>query len=94
MAAIDLQLHMELDEILKALQEAGWVRPVRCWECRYAREPRRYNKFENVACDGVLICCVGFDHVYPSSDDGLIFVDGNGYCSQGERKDGDGDAET
>ena len=37
MAAIDLQLHLELDEILKALQEAGWVRPVRCREC--ARRP-------------------------------------------------------
>ena len=33
MAAIDLQLHMELDEILAALQEAGWVRPVRCRDC-------------------------------------------------------------
>ena len=33
MAAIDLQLHLELDEILAALQEAGWVRPVRCREC-------------------------------------------------------------
>ncbi len=33
MAAFDLQLHLELDEILAALQEAGWVRPVRCREC-------------------------------------------------------------
>ena len=64
---------------------------VRCRECRYAREPNRMDRDERLACEGVLGCCVGFDHVYPSSDDGLIFVDGIGFCSYGERKDGDGD---
>lgn len=58
---------------------------VRCGECRYSRQPNRYDKFEKAACDGVLICCVGFDHVYPSSDDGLIFVAEDFFCADGER---------
>lgn len=51
MAAIDLQLHMELDEILKALQEAGWVRPVRCRECFFGRPIKFADGSDMIACD-------------------------------------------
>lgn len=79
-------------DVIEYLDEVPTVDAVpvcRCKDCRYSREPNRHDRGENSACEGVLICCVGFDHVYPSSDDGLIFVDKNGYCSHGERKGGD-----
>ena len=63
---------------------------VRCKDCKYARKPDRDKWIENVACEGTLVCCVGFEHVWPSSSDGLIFVDRDHYCGQGERRDGDG----
>lgn len=59
---------------------------VRCGECAYSREPNRHDLAEKKACAGILVCCVGFDHVYPSSDDGLIFVDKDHFCADGERK--------
>lgn len=63
------------------------VRPVvRCRDCRYSREPDRHSMAENAACEGVLICFVGYDHVYPSiSND--IFVDGEHFCGFGEVRD-------
>lgn len=61
---------------------------VRCRDCVLARKPDRRKPAENRACEGTLICCVGFDHVYPDTDDGLIFVDENFYCAEGKRKDG------
>lgn len=60
---------------------------VRCGQCRYSREPNRAFRDESVACDGVLVCCAGFDHVHPSSDDGMIFVDADGFCSNGQRRE-------
>lgn len=63
---------------------------VRCKDCQYSREPNRHNRAENAACEGVLICCSGFDHVYPTSDDGLIFTDGNWFCANGERRSNNG----
>lgn len=59
---------------------------VRCRDCILARKPDRRKPAENRACEGTLICCVGFDHVYPDTDDGLIFVDENFYCAEGKRK--------
>lgn len=60
---------------------------VRCGECAYSREPNRHDLAEKKACAGILVCCVGFDHVYPSSDDGLIFVDKDHFCADGERRE-------
>lgn len=85
---------LSASDVAIAVENAPTVDAVpvcRCKDCRYSREPNRHDRGENSACEGVLICCVGFDHVYPSSDDGLIFVDKNGYCSHGERKGGDGE---
>jgi len=60
---------------------------VRCRKCRYSRQPNKAFRDESVACDGVLVCFAGFDHVHPTSDDGMIFVDGDGYCSNGQRRE-------
>lgn len=62
------------------------IQAVRCRECQYAREPDRQKRAESVACEGTLICCIGFNHVYPSSTDGMIFVNENAYCSDGKRR--------
>lgn len=72
MAAIDLQLHLELDEILAALQEAGWVRPVRCRECIHNRKA----EYVDVAVDCEL------DHDFTE------WVSPDWFCADGERKDG------
>ena len=64
------------------------VEVVRCRDCVLARKPDRRKPAENRACEGTLICCVGFDHVYPDADDGLIFVDEYFYCAEGKHKDG------
>lgn len=64
------------------------VRPVvRCKDCRYSRKPDRHSLAENAACEGVLICFVGYDQVYPSSSND-VFVDGEHFCGYGEVSDG------
>lgn len=76
----------DITTMLQSIPPAD-VRPVvRCRDCRYSMEPDRHSMAENAACEGVLICFVGYDHVYPSiSND--IFVDGEHFCGFGEVRD-------
>lgn len=64
------------------------VRVVRCRECVMARKPNRRILAEKRAREGTLICSCGFEHVYPSDGEELIFVDEFFYCAEGKRKDG------
>ena len=81
------EAYQEIKMAISSLPPAD-VRPVvRCRECRYSREPDRHSLAEFAACEGVLICFVGYDHVYPSlSND--VFVDGEHFCGYGEVRDG------
>ena len=77
------------DPCLVHFEESVTLTPlVRCRDCVLARKPDRRKPAENRACEGTLICSCGFEHVYPDTDDGFIFVDKNFYCAEGKRKDG------
>lgn len=41
MSAIDLKIHVDIDQIVERLKEEGWVIPVRCRDCAHASESRR-----------------------------------------------------
>lgn len=77
----------EIREVIASIPAVDVKPVVRCKDCRYSRKPDRYDRNENKACEGVLVCCVGFDHVYPSSDDGMIFVDENWFCADGKKRE-------
>ena len=35
MSAIDLKIHVDIDQIVERLKEEGWVIPVRCRDCKW-----------------------------------------------------------
>ena len=74
--------------MIDSVPAADVVEVVRCCECVMARKPNRRIPAENRAWEGTLICSCGFEHVYPSDGEELIFVDEYFYCADGKHKDG------
>lgn len=73
--------------VLRNLPPAD-VRPVvLCKDCRYSRKPDRHSLAEFAACEGVLICFVDHNFVYPSLGNEM-FVSRDHFCGCGEVRDG------
>ena len=75
MAAIDLELHLELEEIMEALKAAGWAPVVRCRECKHGERERAANG------DWMILC-----H-QPKALDERAMMPPEWYCADGEREE-------
>lgn len=74
MAAIELHVHLELDEIVERLKADGWVPVVRCKDCKYGSRCLLSN-----------IQCKIYDRIHEPD----WFCAGGEQKSHGERKGGD-----